>query len=217
MTDSKTNADKSARIAQQPKLFKGFGIDFHIILFPFNWKHSDRLSSESARIDVLVVEDNSHDAELIEKFIGESQYNCQVTIKANATEAKIFLNHYTKDPERILLVLLDLRLPGESGFEFLRELRGKSQFDSLPVSIISASTAAQDIAEALELEVSSYIAKPKDFLQYNKLTKAFDELIFSMFDTNAGAMPYKHQHESESTRGGSDSSPSSDSRLSTLL
>jgi CheY-like chemotaxis protein len=217
MTDQKGNIDKSARITQQTKLFKGFGKDFHVILFPFNWKHLERLSSDLAVIDVLVVEDNQSDAALIEQFIGDSQYKCLVTITPNAEEAMSFLTSYKKDPDKILLVLLDIILPGESGFELLRKLRGQVEFDGLPVSIISASTAPRDIAEALELEVASYIAKPKDLEQYHKLTKAFDELVFSMFDSNAGGMPYKPQQESESTSGGSDSNPSSDSRFSTLL
>jgi CheY-like chemotaxis protein len=217
MTDPRSNIDKSARITQQTKLFKGFGKDFHVILFPFNWKHSDRLSSDSAAIDVLVVEDNQSDATLIEEFIGDSQYKCHVSITPNASAAMSFLTSYKKDSDRILLVLLDLILPGESGFELLRKLRSQPEFDGLPVSIISASTAPRDIAEALELEVASYIAKPKDLEQYHKLTKAFDELVFSMFDSKAGVSPYKPQQESESTSGGSDSSPSSDSRFSTLL
>ena len=217
MTDPKGNIDKSLRITQQTKLFKGFGKDFHVILFPFNWKHSNRLSSDSATIDVLVVEDNQSDAELIEQFIGDSQYNCQVSIAVNANAARTFLESYKKDPARILLVLLDLILPGESGFELLRSLRNKPEYDDLPVSIISVSSAPRDIAEALELEVSSYIAKPKDLEHYQKLTKAFDELIYSMFDAGALEGAYKPKQESDSTSGGSDSNPSSSNRLSTLL
>jgi CheY-like chemotaxis protein len=217
MTDPRGNIDKSLCIAQQTKLFKGFGKDFHVILFPFNWKHTNRLSSDSATIDVLVVEDNQSDAELIEQFIGDSQYKCNISIASNAAEATTFLANYQKDSGRILLVLLDLILPGESGFELLRKLRNKPEYDDLPVSIISISSAPRDIAEALELEVSSYIAKPKDLEHYHKLTKAFDELIYSMFDASAGVSPYKPKQESESTSGGSDSNPSSNNRFSTLL
>jgi two-component system, chemotaxis family, response regulator Rcp1 len=216
MTDPRGNTDKSARIAQQTKLFKGFGKDFHVILFPFNWKHPERHLA-STGIDVLVVEDNASDAELIGQFIGESQYKCRVVLTANAAEATTFLANYKNDPARILLVLLDLILPDESGFELLRKIRNQPEFSDLPVSIISASTAPRDIAEALELEVASYIAKPKDLEHYVKLTKAFDELIFSMFEGQIDSGVYKSKQESESTRGGSDANPSSDSRFSTLL
>src|SRR5271168_376982 len=137
MTDPRGNIDKSLRITQQTKLFKGFGKDFHVILFPFNWKHSNRLSSDSASIDVLVIEDNPSDAELIEQFIGDSQYKCHVSIAQNASSAMSFLENYQKDSARILLVLLDLILPGQSGFELLRTLRAKPEYDDLPVSIIS--------------------------------------------------------------------------------
>jgi CheY-like chemotaxis protein len=213
MTDHRSNIDKSARIAQQTKLFRGFGRDFHVMLFPFNWKHPERLDSESVVIDVLVIEDNASDADLIAEFIKQSHYTCQVKIRTNAADALGFLHSYTRTPGKILLVLLDLSLPDENGFDLLRKIRGLSKFDGLPVSIVSNSTAPRDIAEALELEVASYIAKPQDAEQYQKLSNAFDELVFSMFDKRARSASQPPKHESDSTKGGSDSSPSSDNRL----
>jgi CheY-like chemotaxis protein len=185
MTDYRGSADKSARIAQQTKLFKGFGKDFHVMLFPFNWKHKERLDSDSAKIDVLVIEDSDADVEQITGFIRQSHYKCDVHVAVEAESALSYLAEFRTGPNKILLVLLDLNLSGESGFTLLRAMRSKPGFEGVPVAIISASTAPRDIAEALELEVASYIAKPKDSAQYQKLAAAFDELIFSMFDARA--------------------------------
>lgn len=56
------------------------------------------------------------------------------------------------------LVLLDLMLPGMSGFDFLRRV-AKSQFRS-PVIVISARDAETDIVRALDLGASDYVKKP---------------------------------------------------------
>jgi len=58
------------------------------------------------------------------------------------------------------LVLLDLHLPGLSGFEVLRWLRQQPQFQSLPVVILTASDREADKAQAQQLGANEYIVKP---------------------------------------------------------
>jgi len=64
--------------------------------------------------------------------------------------------------ERPDLLLLDLHLPGLSGFEVVRELRADEGLRTLPVIAVSAGTAA-DKAEALAAGCSDFVSKPYDF------------------------------------------------------
>ena len=59
--------------------------------------------------------------------------------------------------ERPHLVLLDVRLPGTSGFELLKSLR---EISEVPVIFLSGSSGDETIARGLELGAADYIVKP---------------------------------------------------------
>jgi DNA-binding response OmpR family regulator len=59
--------------------------------------------------------------------------------------------------EPIDLILLDLRLPGMSGFDVCREIRKTS---GVPIIIVSAQHDSHDIVAGLELGADDYVTKP---------------------------------------------------------
>jgi DNA-binding response OmpR family regulator len=59
--------------------------------------------------------------------------------------------------ESIDLIILDLRLPGMSGFDVCREVRKNS---SVPIVIVSAQHDTHDIVAGLELGADDYVTKP---------------------------------------------------------
>ena len=58
------------------------------------------------------------------------------------------------------LLLLDLSMPGKSGFDVLRWLRQQPDLKQMNVVIISGSNQESDIESARKLGVSDYIVKP---------------------------------------------------------
>lgn len=62
--------------------------------------------------------------------------------------------------KRSFLLLLDINMPRENGFETLRKLRGHPEFSDVPVIMFSASNDEADIMEALDLGSDGYIVKP---------------------------------------------------------
>jgi CheY-like chemotaxis protein len=58
------------------------------------------------------------------------------------------------------LVLLDVMMPEMDGFQVLQELRASEEFRDLPVIILTALTAEQDIVRSFEEGVTDYIDKP---------------------------------------------------------
>lgn len=58
------------------------------------------------------------------------------------------------------LVILDVMLPGRSGFDILRDLRADPALVALPVLMLTARGQAKDREMALRLGVSQYMTKP---------------------------------------------------------
>ncbi|MBN1430308.1 MAG: response regulator [Anaerolineae bacterium] len=61
------------------------------------------------------------------------------------------------------LILLDLMFTrGYDGYDIYAALRKQSEFDSVPIVMVSAADAAVEIPKARRLGLTSYIAKPID-------------------------------------------------------
>lgn len=58
------------------------------------------------------------------------------------------------------LALIDVRMPGADGYEVLRALKGASGDRYVPVVLVTARTAASDVAEAMSLGAHDYLRKP---------------------------------------------------------
>ena len=65
--------------------------------------------------------------------------------------------------ERFDIVLLDIVLPGKSGFDVCAEIKTRSP--QLPVVMLSARTASSDKVHGLRLGADDYVAKPFDALE----------------------------------------------------
>jgi DNA-binding response OmpR family regulator len=60
------------------------------------------------------------------------------------------------------LILLDLKMPGMDGFQVCKILREDSEFDDVPIIVISAFNNPADRKRAFELGADDYITKPFD-------------------------------------------------------
>jgi DNA-binding response OmpR family regulator len=73
-------------------------------------------------------------------------------------DGRTALHYLTKEcPD---LVILDLMLPDIDGLQILRQLRTQTQFDRVPVLILSAKADPDTIREGLDLGADGYITKP---------------------------------------------------------
>lgn len=71
------------------------------------------------------------------------------------------------------LVLLDLKMPGRSGFDVLGWIRASEAWKRLPVVILSASTSPEDVSEAYRLGANSFLIKPSSIQELGELLGAF--------------------------------------------
>ena len=120
------------------------------------------------QIDILIVEDNPHDAELIVRVLKKQHLANNIFITEDGEEALSFIfcrgiysdRDKTNPPKAIFL---DLKLPKVSGLEVLKEIKSDKETKKLPVVIITSSKEDPDIKAAYDLGANSYIVKPVEF------------------------------------------------------
>jgi CheY-like chemotaxis protein len=76
------------------------------------------------------------------------------------------------------LILLDLNMPGIDGREALAKIKGHPELKHLPVVVLTASRAEQDIADAYALGANTYVPKPDSFDKLVSTVRALCEFWF---------------------------------------
>lgn len=104
---------------------------------------------------IMVVDDHFEMLELLRSMLKLSGHDYEVFAVPSAEEAMLELLRVPFD-----LLITDVRLPGMSGFDFVRRVRRRQP--DLPVIMITAYSSAQGKKEAEELGVYRYFAKPLD-------------------------------------------------------
>ena len=114
---------------------------------------------------ILLVEDNAAHAELLtrnlERCVSVDAIHC-------VRDGEMALNYLFRrgeyaDPEtspRPKLILLDLHLPKIDGLEVLRAIRACEELESVPVFIVTTSSAAKDVNEAQAGLADRFLVKP---------------------------------------------------------
>lgn len=121
---------------------------------------------------VLLIEDEPSDAALITRAFDRVQFAGSIEHVLNARAGLEWLRRRIEldDPAQLPgLVLLDLKLPGMSGLEFLEEMRGMPQLRQIPVVVLSTAHDADTINRAYEQGANSYLVKKPDPDEVNRL------------------------------------------------
>jgi two-component system, chemotaxis family, chemotaxis protein CheY len=84
----------------------------------------------------------------------------KITTAEDAVEAMGKLKFFGKTANSIGLVLSDLNMPGPSGLDFLKQVRGDPAFMKLPFILITTESEKGPVIEAAMSGVSGYIVKP---------------------------------------------------------
>ena len=110
----------------------------------------------SYRPHILIVDDDERLRALLKKFLREQ--GLQVSTAPDATTAREFLKFFIVD-----LMILDVMMPGETGFEFMQTLRSQSPYlQDLPVLFLTAMGEVDHRIEGLSYGADDYLAKPFD-------------------------------------------------------
>ena len=102
---------------------------------------------------VVLVEDEMNIAEAIRFLLGREGW--RVEVLANGDNAVEVIRNAKPD-----LVMLDVMLPGKSGFDILNELRADTDMLNLPVLMLTARGQSRDREMAMRAGVSRFMTKP---------------------------------------------------------
>jgi CheY-like chemotaxis protein len=127
-------------------------------------------------LNILLVEDNEAHAELVMRSFEDHELTNRISHVKDGEKALdyLFNRGIYSDAEAHPpphLVLLDLRLPKIDGLEVLKQIRESDVTKKMPVVVLTTSAAEADAAKAYEYHANSYLVKPLDFNQFNKLMK----------------------------------------------
>jgi len=124
-------------------------------------------------VDILLIEDNPDHAELIIKALRGNNVLNEVHVATSGEEAMDFLSQQGEyaNAARPGLILLDIKLPGMDGIEFLRWIKADPKLKPIPVVVLTTSAGEKEIVESYRCGANSYIVKPVDFAQFVKAIK----------------------------------------------
>jgi two-component system, response regulator, stage 0 sporulation protein F len=116
-----------------------------------NWAETQSLRRKPPC--VLVIDDDDSILKLMRRFLEADGY--QVCLASDGSEGLAWLNR-----KSVNLILLDLKMPGMNGPEFLKEMRKMNEY--LPVIVATGYPDGDLMAEAIHYGPFTLLAKPID-------------------------------------------------------
>ncbi|MBN9014543.1 MAG: response regulator, partial [Rhizobiales bacterium] len=99
---------------------------------------------------LLLVDDDRRIRDLLSRFLAGEGYRVTTAMSAADARAKLQGLHFD-------LLILDVMMPGETGFELARFIRTTS---TVPIVMLTARHEAESRIEGLQLGADDYVAKP---------------------------------------------------------
>lgn len=132
---------------------------------------------------ILLVEDDPVDIVSIKRAFKAQKIATPLHVATSGTSALNLLrggNGVLALSPTPKIILLDLKLPGMDGLEFLKELRQDTALCASSVFVMTGSKSMRDVLEAHDLNVAGYILKPISYesvLEMVSILNSFWELI----------------------------------------
>ncbi|XP_073130344.1 two-component response regulator ARR17 [Henckelia pumila] len=119
---------------------------------------------DSHEVHVLAVDDSLVDRKVIERLLKIT--SCKVTAVDSGRRALQYLgldeeeNPAEFDGLKVDLIITDYCMPGMTGYELLKKIKGSSTFREIPVVIMSSENVLARIDRCLEEGAEDFIVKP---------------------------------------------------------
>ena len=104
---------------------------------------------------------------LMKQALAENKLSDKIEFIENGVELMDYLLQRAKyalnKPIKLGLILLDINIPKMDGREILRQMKSNKELRRIPVVVLTASQAEEDIFQTYDLGVNSFICKPTSF------------------------------------------------------
>ena len=133
---------------------------------------------------ILMADDDEDDRMMTEKAMKKNRLTNEIKFTVDGEDLMDYLLHrksYSDENAPVPdLILLDLNMPKKDGIEALREIKSNKKLKSIPVIILTTSSAEEDIIKSYDLGVNSFITKPVTFEGLVKVVKEIDNYWFEL-------------------------------------
>ena len=119
---------------------------------------------------ILLIEDDEADQAIFSIVLHSMYPGVTCTVIDNAGEALSKLEAAELSAD---LIFLDLRMPGMTGLEFLKELRNNESIAQTPVAVLSGVPNEDEFKASQELGVRGCLIKPSRYSELRQLLSGF--------------------------------------------
>ncbi len=132
---------------------------------------------------LLIVEDEAGDARLMQLAIVRNGFATEMSSVADGREAMRCLRREgarwagAVHPD---LILLDLKMPGQGGLEFLAAIKQDEALRAIPVVVVTTSLLEADVRRAYELGAAGYVQKPADLREFIATVRILGDYWFKL-------------------------------------
>ena len=133
-------------------------------------------------IRILLVEDDPADVELTVETLEDSKISIHLDVVNNGEEALAFLRKEGEFAEagRPDLLLLDLNMPRMDGRQVLRHVKSDDRLRTIPVVVLTTSSAEEDVARSYYEGANCYITKPVGLDEFAKVVRTIEDFWFTV-------------------------------------
>ena len=110
---------------------------------------------DNSQFNILIVDDISKNLQVLGSYLQGGNYEVEFAI--NGKSALEWIKKKCFD-----LILLDIMMPGMSGFEVCKEIRRDEKYNDIPVLFLTAKDDKESVAKGFQLGAQDYITKPFD-------------------------------------------------------
>lgn len=140
------------------------------------------MTSSVQPIEVLLVEDDPGDELMTREAFEDNKIRNTLHVVRDGQEALDFLYRRGDHPDapRPDLILLDLNLPKYDGRQVLEQIKSDAELATIPVVVLTTSSAEEDILRSYKLHANAYVTKPVDLDQFIAAVRQIDEFFVTV-------------------------------------
>ena len=127
-------------------------------------------------MNILAVDDSPTDLLFFSRAVEKSQLNIGLQTLTAGQEAIDYLSAKGQYGDRSKypwpdLIVLDLKMPGVNGFDFLAWRKASAVFSSIPVIVLSGSREPEDVKRIFDLGANKQMVKPAAMEDWEKVIR----------------------------------------------
>ena len=131
---------------------------------------------------IMLVEDNEGDIVLTQEVFRSSGLRNPISVARDGEEALDFLYRRNRfaNAERPDLILMDINIPKINGKEILAIIKQDDDLKTIPVIMLSTSSADDDVLESYKNHANCFVTKPLNFIDFTKAVAEIKNFWFTL-------------------------------------